>query len=241
MRQDMHLADQLEAFRFLDMEGRTPEEIGTRFGYSTRYIRQRLRLARVDPSVLQALREDRITLEAVQAFTLTDDHKTQRHVLKMCQQERTEWDQMVRGHHVRRKLSGSTVNNSSKFVKFVGMDAYKEAGGTFVTDLFSQNRDDPKQDVRYLEDTELLERLVLEKLAKSLERRRLKNRWKWAEARPTFSIHDSDNDLVSLASPPRHRRAHGGGGRRTREAGRGSTRRRGPGPTSRRSFGSARR
>ena len=57
MRLPMHPADQYEAFKALADQGKGPEEIAARFGCSPAVIQQRLKLAGVSPSLLDALPE----------------------------------------------------------------------------------------------------------------------------------------------------------------------------------------
>ena len=57
MRLPMHPADQYDAFKALVDQGKGPEEIAARFGCSPAVIQQRLKLAGVSPSLLDALPE----------------------------------------------------------------------------------------------------------------------------------------------------------------------------------------
>jgi ParB family chromosome partitioning protein len=56
MRENMHPADQFEAFRDLVDKGLPAADMATRFGVTETIVRQRLRLGRVSPLVLKALR-----------------------------------------------------------------------------------------------------------------------------------------------------------------------------------------
>ena len=59
---------------------------------------------------------------------------------------------------------------------FVGLDAYVEAGGVILRDLFTEDRGG------WFEDVPLLDRMVAEKLAGIAEEVREREGWKWAEA-----------------------------------------------------------
>jgi ECF sigma factor len=71
----MHPADQFEAWRGLIEKGADIAEIAARFGVAESTVRKRLALARVSPVIFSLYREGEIDLEALQAFTITDDHE----------------------------------------------------------------------------------------------------------------------------------------------------------------------
>lgn len=53
------------------------DEVATRFGASERHVKQRLRLGKLAPELLDAYRVGDISLDAVTAFTLGADHAAQ--------------------------------------------------------------------------------------------------------------------------------------------------------------------
>jgi len=72
-REPMHPADEFEAFQRLVQEGRSIEEVATRFGTSPITVRRRLKLASVHPALIQLYRDDGITLEQLMALAVSDD------------------------------------------------------------------------------------------------------------------------------------------------------------------------
>ena len=80
IRQNMHPADQFEAFRRLVDEGTGVEEVAARFGVTATFVRQRLKLANVAPRFIELYREEKITLEQLMALAITDDHSAQENV-----------------------------------------------------------------------------------------------------------------------------------------------------------------
>jgi len=76
----MHPADQFEAFLSLIDAGASPADVAARFGLSEIAVKQRLKLARVSPNILQAYRAGELTLQQVQAFAISDDHEAQERV-----------------------------------------------------------------------------------------------------------------------------------------------------------------
>ncbi|WP_454888837.1 ParB/RepB/Spo0J family partition protein [Sphingobium indicum] len=144
----MHPADAIRAFGTMAAEGHSEEAIAHRYGYDSREVRKMLALASISPKVINALAADKIDLACAQAFTLTDDHKRQERVLKRA---RT-------AHEVRSLLTESKVTTGHRLFRFIGMDAYEQAGGTITGDLFSKDSEG------YANDAELVQRLVDEKL-----------------------------------------------------------------------------
>jgi ParB family chromosome partitioning protein len=164
----MHPADEFEAFHRLSQQGRSAEEIARRFGCSEKKVLQRLKLARVHPELLQAYRDEEITLAVLEAFTITDDTDRQLQVWKAMD----GW-QRTRVYSVRKALSEQMVEAHDKRVKFITLAAYETAGGTLRQDLFGE-------DV-WLEDAALLQKLVAQKLEAEKERL-LRQGWGWVEA-----------------------------------------------------------
>lgn len=164
----MHPADQFEAWRLLIEEGKTTADVATRFGVAEQLVRQRLKLGKVSATLMQAYRDGQMDLEDLMAFTLCDDEARQLSV----------WEQVKDAHHlsphqIRRLLTDGAVAGNSKLAKFVGEEAYQQAGGLITRDLF--------QEACYFENAALLESLALGKLnSKAAE---LRAQWSFVDAR----------------------------------------------------------
>src|SRR6185437_2938379 len=167
VRLDMHPADQFEAFARLHQDGRGLgiEDIAALFGVSAHTVRQRLRLSAVSPRLLQAYRDEALTLDQVD-FAMTGDQAEQERVHEQLQ----DWQRNP--DTIRRLLTHSLVPATDRKVSFVGLDAYTAAGGTVQRDLFSEDRGG------WITDTALLERLVAEHLERAAETVRAEG-WKW--------------------------------------------------------------
>ncbi|SMF52319.1 chromosome partitioning protein, ParB family [Tistlia consotensis] len=169
-RSDMHPADQFEAFRRLAEErGLGAEEIGARFGVSAHVVRQRLRLGAVCPELIQVYRDGGLTLDQLMAFAVTEDHARQRQVL-----EALSWNKSP--HLIRRMMTEAHVPAADRRAVFVGAEAYAEAGGVVVRDLFTEDGGG------WFEDAALLDRLATGKLGALAAEVREREGWKWAEA-----------------------------------------------------------
>ena len=173
-RADMHPADQFEAFkRLADERGLSAEEIGARFGVSAAVVRQRLRLGAVSPKLLQLYREQALSLDQLMAFGVSEDHVRQEQVYEQLSWNRTP-------PHIRRAMTEAKVPVSDRRAVFVGVEAYAEAGGTMLRDLFSEDGGG------WLDDVGLLDRLVSEKLEAVAAEVGEREGWRWVEARIDF-------------------------------------------------------
>ncbi|NOG74233.1 ParB/RepB/Spo0J family partition protein [Roseicella sp. DB1501] len=173
VRLDMHPADQFEAFAALhrDGEGLGVEEIAARFGVSAHTVRQRLRLAAVSPALIQAYRDEALTLDHLMAFAVTEDHAAQERVFAQL----PAWQRSP--DTIRRLLTNALVPATDRRVLLVGLDAYLAAGGRVQRDLFAEDRGG------WIEDAALLERLVAERMEREAEAVRAEG-WAWVAIGP---------------------------------------------------------
>lgn len=169
-REQMHPADQLFAFREMSAEGRTPAQISGMLGYSTRHVQKCLRLATMAPTLLDALADDLITLDQLQALSVTDDHRRQCDVWENA----PSWGKNPRNLR-EAALEGEVSAKDNAQLAFVGRDVYEAEGGTFKLDLFT--------DEGFLSEPALLERLSREKLQALAQTVAADEGWCWAEGR----------------------------------------------------------
>jgi ParB family chromosome partitioning protein len=173
-RTAMHPADQFEAFRELaETRGWGAEEIAARFGVTAHVVKQRLRLGAVSPKLMQVYRDGGLTLDQLMAFALTEDHSRQEQVYESLSYNRDP-------SFIRRELMQANVPATDRRAMFIGPEAYTEAGGNIVRDLFTEDRGG------FYEDVALLDRLVMEKLESIAFRVRRDEGWKWWEAHIDF-------------------------------------------------------
>ena len=173
-RTGMHPADQFEAFRRLSEErGFGAEEIGARFGVGAQIVRQRLRLGAVSPTLMALYRGGGLTLDQMMAYAVSEDHARQEQVLEQLGPDRP-------AYLIRRTMTETKVTATDRRAIFVGAEAYGEAGGTILRDLFTEDGGG------WFEDPALLDRLVAEKLAGIARDVRDEEGWKWAEAHTDY-------------------------------------------------------
>jgi ParB family chromosome partitioning protein len=163
----LHPLDQFRAFQALREKGQSEEDIAAVFFVSVHVVKQRLRLAAVSNALLDLYAQDGITLEQLMAFTVTGDHARQEQAWEAIQHSYSK-----EPYQIRRMLTETTVRASDKRAQFVGLDAYAEAGGGIMRDLFKGD------DGGWLEDAALLDRLVGEKLKAEAETVAAEG-WKW--------------------------------------------------------------
>jgi ParB family chromosome partitioning protein len=174
-RAPLHPLDQFRAFLALREKGQSEEEIAAAFFVSVNVVKQRLKLASVSPALLETYAEDGLTLDQLMAFTVSGDHERQEQVFERL---KVAYDKQP--YVIRRMLTEGSVRASDKRVQFIGVEAYVEAGGAVMRDLFQGD------DGGWLQDVMLLDRLVAEKLAREADTVRAEG-WKWIEVAPDFA------------------------------------------------------
>ena len=179
MREDMHPADQFEAFRSLADESMSVADIAARFGCTETHVQKLLKLARVSVKIIKAYRNGDLTLEDVMAFTVTDDHEAQEKVLADFDPDRND------ARDIREALTENDIAATDKRVKFVTLKLYEKSGGKLKRDLFSEDDNGV-----YIEDTVLLDTLVTEGLEKKAKPVRTEG-WKWVQVTPDFGYQQS--------------------------------------------------
>ncbi|PIO99495.1 ParB/RepB/Spo0J family partition protein [Pleomorphomonas carboxyditropha] len=166
-RVPLHPLDQFRAFLELRTKGMTEEEIAAAYFTTVQVVKQRLRLAAVSPALHEVYAEDGMTLEMLMAFTVNPDHARQEQVWETIQNayNRQPW-------HIRQLLTETTIPASDKRALFVGVEAYEQAGGVVLRDLFEADEGG------WLQDPALLDRLVSDKL-KAIAEEIAAEGWKW--------------------------------------------------------------
>lgn len=169
-REALHPLDEFRGMQALVVQDTDIETIAARFRVTPAVVRQRLKLASVSPALHEIYAADGMNLEQLMAFTVCDDHARQEQVWELVQQHHNQSPYFIRA-----RLTETTVPATDPRVGFVGIDAYVEAGGCVLRDLFEEDRGG------WLQDAALLDRLALEKLGAEADRIRADG-WKWVEA-----------------------------------------------------------
>ena len=173
-REPLHPLDQFRSMQKLVEQGTDVETIAATFMVTPAVVKQRLKLAEVSPKLHDIYADDGMTLEQLMAFSVSSDHARQEQV----------WDMLASSHtqqpwYIRARLTEDKVRASDKRVLFVTLDAYREAGGHILRDLFESD------DGGWLEDVALLDRLQAEKFEAEVARIAAEG-WKWIETAVDF-------------------------------------------------------
>ncbi|HEY3838124.1 MAG TPA: ParB/RepB/Spo0J family partition protein [Bryobacteraceae bacterium] len=177
----LHPLDQFRGMKTLVDHGLGIETVADRFHTTPKTVQQRLKLVAVSPKLLDVYAEGEMMLEQLTAFTVSNDHERQEQVWATVSGQYYDAEPST----IRSMLTEATVESSDRRALFVGVEAYKAAGGTIVADLFAEDDD------CYLENPVLLEELCTAKLKTVAESLRPEG-WKWIAVAVTFPYgHDS--------------------------------------------------
>ena len=132
-RRDMNPADEFAAFQELMRPGTmSPADIAKRFGFSERYVKQRLRLASLAPEILDAMRLGKLTLDAAMTYAGTHDQKLQLKIFNV--EAKKPWGHGVQS--IRSAIINAQMTTGDALFKFVGAKDYEKKGGRYEDDLF---------------------------------------------------------------------------------------------------------
>ena len=117
-RAPLHPLDQFRAFQAMREKGKSEEEIAAAFFVSASIVKQRLKLAAVAPSLLDAYAEEEMTLDQLMAFTVNPDHERQEQVWEALQRHYSK-----QPYEIRRMLTEGAVRASDRRAQYVGLVA----------------------------------------------------------------------------------------------------------------------
>ena len=187
IRAPLHPLDQCMAFEAMVSDGKSETEIASHFGLDVRQVRRARALAALHPDVHAAWREGRIQEDQARAFSAGTPER-QAALLPTVLEVRDSWRSAPSG--IRHELSRSYMSATDRRAVYVGVEAYLEAGGTLLDDLFVETRQ--------LLDPELMERLAEAKLRAEAER--IREAEGWGAYRSIADIsHPYHPDLTALA------------------------------------------
>jgi ParB family chromosome partitioning protein len=167
VRKNLPPALEIRTFGEMRAEGKDVSAIATNFGVTEKHVYRRLALADLPEPVLDALAAQEINLSMAACFTICDDEA---HALAVLDRVRGEnWSD----HQLKKQLKPASVKATDRRVKFVGDDAYTEAGGKMGDDLFAEEK--------LYDSPEILDgcfQVALEDTAREIAQA---EGWKWVE------------------------------------------------------------
>lgn len=183
-RVSMHMADEFDAMLAMVEQGWTIDAIADQFGMTPLNVERRMKLRSAAPELIEAFRNNQITVEQLTSLCSTEDHVLQVEVWERV--KHSQYDSSPA--NLRRLVTSTEVNATTDLrVEFIGgVDAYVAAGGPIRRDLFSQDGEGV-----FLEDSTLLDRLVHEKLQDMAELVSQEG-WGWVEVWEKFDFTSMD-------------------------------------------------
>jgi ParB family transcriptional regulator, chromosome partitioning protein len=167
MREPMHPDDECRAFLALaEGKGMAIDDIAARFGTSPAIVRQRLKLARVSPSLRARFREGELTMAHMMALAISDDHAAQ----EQAWENLPDWNREP--YLLKQALTHEAVPLTDKLAVLVGVAAYEAAGGSILRDLFDA------EDEGYMADRALVQRLAAAIMADAVAAVQAEG-WQW--------------------------------------------------------------
>ncbi len=167
-RVDMDIVDKIRAYAGSKERGLTVAQIAKAYCDTEQDVYRFIALGNLPSPVLEALKVGDISFSDAKAFTICDDEEK---VLKVL-------DQAINGYgwssyQIKRALNDDKLDANCRSMNFVGLEAYKGAGGTLTTNLFDEDAT--------VDNPELLDELFEARLSSKAEALRVELRFAWVE------------------------------------------------------------
>jgi len=174
-RAAMHPGAEYVAFKRLIDSGKPVEDVAAVFGVTPLVVRRRLKLGNVAPELLALYQEDKLDLDAMMAFAITDDHAAQ-----MAAYESLPAYDRRNARAIRNRLTERSLPTTHKLVRFVTLKAIRKNGGEVQEDVFASDRSG------YVTDGDLVRLMALTKLETVAAQLRDEEGHAWSEATLEF-------------------------------------------------------
>ena len=190
-RVDMHLSDLIFSINELANNGDSVEVVAAKFGYKAYYVRKLMKLANMAPELMQLLRNNKISLNQLIALSITDDHDLQLKAWENCSYDKSPKDLR------RLALNEEEPVSDNKYIKVIGIDAYRDAGGEIKHDLFTQH----ESHGGYILNPSLVQELALNKLQVLAEQVANNEGWSWYGSQERLESWGDDSKRYEFPRP----------------------------------------
>ncbi|MCW2406923.1 ParB-like chromosome segregation protein Spo0J [Sphingobium sp. B1D7B] len=163
-REAMSLPDVYRGFAAIRAERpeATLEELGAMFGYDVARTARIMRIANLHPEIMDLYSAGEITDAQAMAYAATEDQSLQIAVYRQLEEQAT-YDHQKNASAIRKAMN-SGDHELSKLIRYVGIEAYREAGGVFEADLFA------KEGEGIVQNPDLLRNLAAQRMADDKDR-----------------------------------------------------------------------
>ncbi|MDP5218784.1 ParB/RepB/Spo0J family partition protein [Ruegeria sp. 2205SS24-7] len=166
-RKNLTPAEEIRAYGKMDNAGAPAIGIARAFAVTEAHVHKRLKLAGLPGQVIDALEAKEISLGEAAAFTICDDTDL---IVQVLEQARKGY---LSEYQIKNMLKPDSVSATDRRAKYVGLDAYKAAGGRVSADLFAEKT--------LLDDEAILDQCFGDKLVTVARTMRQGDGWKWAD------------------------------------------------------------
>ncbi len=193
------------AFKKLADGGMDMADIGRALGYDEKRVARILRLSQLHPAIMKAWANGAIDEEQAQAFATTGDQDVQDQAATTLLERQSSWSSCW-AHLIKSTIKRIIEGDGAEphIVKFVGIESYDAAGGSYEKDLFS--------DAVMIKDAALLTRLADDKIEveKAKDEARIERsdggnkNIEWVEQAPQINRYgylQNDTDLLVQFEP----------------------------------------
>lgn len=185
-RKHLNHADEIQSYLTLSTRGLTTSVIAATYGQTERHVRQMLKLAELPAVIMANLGAGKLSIDQARAFTVAADDRAMIDLLPAV----LRCD--LNAAQIRHALTPDTISSDDWRLPYVGLQAYLDAGGSQIVDLFT--------DQSRLTDAAKLARLFQEKGYAETQELRSAEGWKWATFVPERGIdHALTSKLTALS------------------------------------------
>lgn len=120
LRENTHPADEFDAYAQMEQDGASAADIAKEFNVSELFVKQRMKLGRLHPEILQAFRDDRLSVDVCIAYAFCEDQARQIAVFNELGPDAPQ-------HRIRDHIRpGDDAKATDGVAVYVGADRYED-------------------------------------------------------------------------------------------------------------------